>query len=33
MSLVKYNDRSIRNLTTAPAAAASSPGALVHIKL
>jgi hypothetical protein len=32
MSLVKYNDRSIRNLTTAPAAAASSPGALVHIK-
>jgi hypothetical protein len=32
MALVKYNDRSIRNLTTAPAAATSSPGALVHIK-
>ena len=32
MALVKYNNRSIRNLTTAPAAAASSPGALVHIK-
>tara|TARA_R100001015_G_C4618218_1_gene174671 strand:+ start:527 stop:1162 length:636 start_codon:yes stop_codon:yes gene_type:complete len=32
MSLVKYNDRSIRNLTTAPASVTSSPGALVHIK-
>jgi len=32
MALVKYNDRSLRNLTTAPAAAASSPGALQHIK-
>ena len=32
MALVKYNDRSLRNLTTAPAAAGSSPGALVHIK-
>ena len=32
MALVKYNDRSLRNLTTAPAAATSSPGALVHIK-
>jgi len=32
MALVKYNDRSLRNLTTAPAAVTSSPGALVHIK-
>jgi len=32
MALVKYNDRSLRNLTTTPAAAESSPGALVHIK-
>jgi len=32
MALVKYNDRSLRNLTTAPAAGANSPGALVHIK-
>ena len=32
MALVKYNDRSLRNLTTAPAAATSSPGALQHIK-
>jgi len=32
MALVKYNDRSLRNLTTKPAAATDSPGALVHIK-
>ena len=32
MALVKYNDRSLRNLTTAPAAATNNPGALVHIK-
>ena len=32
MALVKYNDRSLRNLTTVPAAATNSPGALVHIK-
>jgi len=33
MALVKYNDRSLRNLTTAPAAVTgNSPGALVHIK-
>ena len=32
MALVKYNDRSLRNLTTAPAAAGNSPGALQHIK-
>jgi len=33
MSLIKYNDRSLRNLTTAPAAiTGNSPGALVHIK-
>jgi len=32
MALVKYNDRSIRNLTTAPAAVTNNPGALVHIK-
>ena len=33
MALVKYNDRSLRNLTTAPAAATgNSPGALQHIK-
>jgi len=33
MSLIKYNDRSLRNLTTAPAAVTgNSPGALVHIK-
>jgi len=31
-ALTKYNDRTIRNLTTAPASASSSPGALVHIK-
>ena len=33
MSLIKYNDRSLRNLTTTPAAVTgNSPGALVHIK-
>ena len=33
MSLIKYNDRSLRNLTTTPAAiTGNSPGALVHIK-
>ena len=33
MALVKYNDRSLRNLTTTPAAVTgNSPGALVHIK-
>ena len=32
MALVKYNDRSLRNLTTAPAAVTNNPGALVHIK-
>tara|TARA_R110002167_G_scaffold363528_1_gene583731 strand:+ start:431 stop:1066 length:636 start_codon:yes stop_codon:yes gene_type:complete len=33
MALVKYNDRSLRNLTTAPAAVTgNSPGAIVHIK-
>jgi len=33
MSLIKYNDRSIKNLTTTPAAVTgNSPGALVHIK-
>ena len=33
MALVKYNDRSLRNLTTAPAAVTgNAPGALVHIK-
>ena len=33
MALVKYNDRSLRNLTTVPAAVTgNSPGALVHIK-
>jgi len=32
MAIVKYNDRSIKDLTTAPAAVPSSPGALVHIK-
>ena len=33
MALVKYNDRSLRNLTTQPAAVTgNSPGALVHIK-
>ena len=32
MSLVKYNDRSIRNLTTTPAAAGGNTGALVLIK-
>ena len=31
-ALTKYNDRALRNLTTAPASATSSPGALVHIK-
>jgi len=31
-ALTKYNDRTLRNLTTAPASASSSPGALVHIK-
>ena len=31
-ALTKYNDRTLRNLTTAPASATSSPGALVHIK-
>lgn len=32
MALVKYNDRSLRNLTTAPAAVVNPPGALQHIK-
>ncbi len=33
MALVKYNDRSLRNLTTVPAAVTgNSPGALQHIK-
>jgi len=32
MAIVKYNDRSIKDLTTAPAAVPSSPGALVLIK-
>ena len=32
MSLVKYNDRSIRNLTTTPAAAGGDTGAVVLIK-
>ena len=33
MALVKYNDRSLRNLTTVPAAiTGNNPGALVHIK-
>ena len=33
MALVKYNDRSLRNLTTVPAAVTgNSPGALVHIR-
>ena len=32
MALVKYNDRSLRNLTTAPAAVTNNPGALQHIK-
>ena len=32
MALIKYNNRTLRNLTTAPASASSSPGALVHIK-
>jgi len=32
MALVKYNDRSLRNLTTKPASVTDSPGALVHIK-
>ena len=33
MSLIKYNDRSLRNLSTVPAAVTgNSPGALVHIK-
>ena len=33
MALVKYNDRSLRNLTTVPAAVTgNAPGALVHIK-
>ena len=31
-SLIKYNDRSLKDLTTAPASVSSSPGALVHIK-
>ena len=31
-ALTKYNDRTIRNLTTAPASVTSAPGALVHIK-
>ena len=31
-SLTKYNDRTLKDLTTAPASASSSPGALVHIK-
>tara|TARA_R100001224_G_scaffold31633_1_gene17466 strand:- start:640 stop:1284 length:645 start_codon:yes stop_codon:yes gene_type:complete len=31
-ALTKYNDRALRNLTTAPASVTSSPGALVHIK-
>jgi len=33
MALVKYNDRSLRNLSTVPAAVTgNAPGALVHIK-
>ena len=32
MALVKYNDRSLRNLTTVPAAVTNNPGAIVHIK-
>jgi len=33
MALVKYNNRSLKNLTTVPAAVTgNSPGALVHIK-
>ena len=31
-ALTKYNDRTLKNLTTAPASAGGSPGALVHIK-
>ena len=31
-ALTKYNDRTLKDLTTAPASATSSPGALVHIK-
>ena len=31
-ALTKYNDRALRNLTTAPESATSSPGGLVHIK-
>ena len=31
-ALTKYNDRTLRNLTTAPASVTSAPGALVHIK-
>ena len=33
MSIIKYNDRSLKDLTTAPAAVTgNAPGALVHIK-
>ena len=32
MALVKYNDRSLKDLTTTPAAAGGDTGALVHIK-
>jgi len=32
MSLIKYNNRSIKDLTTTPAAAGGDTGALVHIK-
>ena len=31
-ALTKYNDRSLKDLTTSPASVPSSPGALVHIK-
>ena len=31
-ALTKYNDRTLKDLTTAPASAGGSPGALVHIK-
>ena len=31
-ALTKYNDRTLKDLTTAPASVPSSPGALVHIK-
>ena len=31
-ALTKYNDRTLKDLTTSPASVPSSPGALVHIK-